>query len=350
MDKPILSSMHSPWHPRWEQSVEALDRREYSRSRLFLKLVREAPRHRAVVVLGMVGLPQGYVDLLAGALINRSRPLVVTECGWEPGSRALARLLHRKPPAGYDPLPAGGTGIVRALIRAFDTDRTHYCVLSEDDRRQFRQAWGIPATRVHVTPFCYTIWDLDARVTRNGAVFAGGNSSRDYRPLLAAARGLESPVTIATTLPLHDVAPNIMAGAISHDEYERWTREAGVVVVPLMGDSARSAGQTTYLNAMALGKPVVVTDSPGVGTYLEDGITGLIVPPDDPDALREAIRWTLDPRNDSDVQRMCERARHVARERFSPTAYLDAILDVAEGVASASAGGEDDDDDEPSTR
>jgi len=335
MDKLILSSMHSDWHPRWSQYVHALDRRELSRTGLLLKLVRESRRHRVVVVLGMVGLPQGYVDLLAAALITRrSRPVVVTECGWEPGSRAFARLLRRKPPVGYDPLPAVGAGVVRALIHAFDTDVMHYCVLSEYDRQQFPRAWGIPATRVHVTPFCYTISDLNGRVTRDGPVFAGGNSSRDYRALLVAARDLDAPVTVATTLPLHDVPQNVKAGSIPHAEYERLTREARVVVVPLLGDTARSAGQTTYLNAMVLGKPLVVTDSPGVRTYIEHGASGLIVPPDDPAALRDAIRWMLDSRNESEVQRMCERARQVALERFSPTAYLDAILDVADAAAS----------------
>ena len=91
--------------------------------------------------------------------------------------------------------------------------------LSEDDREQFPQAWGIAADRVHVTPFCYTIPDPDVPVTRNGGVFAGGNSSRDYRPLLAAACDLDAPVTIATTLPLGDASPNVRAGAIPHAVY-----------------------------------------------------------------------------------------------------------------------------------
>src|SRR4051812_13689966 len=131
MPKPILSSIHSDWHPGWSRSVDAIDRGRLSRTGLLLKLVRGARRHRVVVGFGMVGLAQGYVDLLAAALIaRRPRRVVLAECGWEPGSRALARLLRQKPPAGYDPLPAGGAGIVRALIRAFDTGRTHYSVLS----------------------------------------------------------------------------------------------------------------------------------------------------------------------------------------------------------------------------
>lgn len=57
----------------------------------------------------------------------------------------------------------------------------------------------------------------------------------------------------------------------------------------------RSAGQASYLNAIALGKPVVVTDAPGVRDYVDHRRTGLIVPPGDPIALREAVNWTLAP-------------------------------------------------------
>jgi len=41
------------------------------------------------------------------------------------------------------------------------------------------------------------------------------------------------------------------------------TAAASVVVVALQPREDRSSGQGTYLNAMALGKPVVVTDVAG---------------------------------------------------------------------------------------
>jgi glycosyltransferase involved in cell wall biosynthesis len=46
--------------------------------------------------------------------------------------------------------------------------------------------------------------------------------------------------------------------------------------------------------AMALGVPVIATDcSPGVRELLRDGAAGLIVPPDDPAALANAIQALL---------------------------------------------------------
>ncbi len=45
----------------------------------------------------------------------------------------------------------------------------------------------------------------------------------------------------------------------------------------------------TLLQAMAHGVPCVATDAPGLRGLIEPGETGLIIPPDDPDALQRAI-------------------------------------------------------------
>jgi len=105
-------------------------------------------------------------------------------------------------------------------------------------------------------------------------------------------------------------------------------RQATVVVVPIQGGLERSAGQQTYLNAMALGKPVVVTDTPGATDYVEDGITGLIVPPGDAEALRGALEWVLDEANREAVQTMAARAKDAARGRFTPTLYANRLLEI----------------------
>ena len=50
------------------------------------------------------------------------------------------------------------------------------------------------------------------------------------------------------------------------------------------------------LEAMAMGKPVVATTAGGLPEIVRDGETGLLVPPDDPDALaRAVIRLVQDP-------------------------------------------------------
>jgi glycosyltransferase involved in cell wall biosynthesis len=50
---------------------------------------------------------------------------------------------------------------------------------------------------------------------------------------------------------------------------------------------------TSVLDAMALGKPVVATHAGGIPEAVEDGVTGLLVPPRDPVALAQAIRHLL---------------------------------------------------------
>jgi glycosyltransferase involved in cell wall biosynthesis len=50
----------------------------------------------------------------------------------------------------------------------------------------------------------------------------------------------------------------------------------------------------TILEAMAAGVPVVASDVGGVSELVEHGVTGLLVPPRDPDALAAALRRLLD--------------------------------------------------------
>src|SRR5207244_9749628 len=62
--------------------------------------------------------------------------------------------------------------------------------------------------------------------------------------------------------------------------------EAAVVAVPSTGPEALGL---VALEAQACGTPVVVTRSGGVAESVDDGTTGLVIAPDDPAALAEAI-------------------------------------------------------------
>jgi glycosyltransferase involved in cell wall biosynthesis len=182
---------------------------------------------------------------------------------------------------------------------------------------------------VHYTPFCATAESLEHEPTGEG-VLASGNSLRDYRALIEAAPAIDAEVTLATSLQLPEIpADNVEARFMPADEHDARERAAAVVVVPLLADTERSAGQQTYLNAMARGKPVVVTDAPGVRDYITHDETGLIVP-NDPAALRDAVNMVLADR--PLARRLGDAARADVRSRFGIEAYVERLLELADRV------------------
>jgi glycosyltransferase involved in cell wall biosynthesis len=75
------------------------------------------------------------------------------------------------------------------------------------------------------------------------------------------------------------------------DDVPAVTAAFDVAVLP----SYREAQGLTILEAMALSRPVVASNVGGIPEMIEDGVTGLLVPPDDPGALSAAIvRLLLD--------------------------------------------------------
>ena len=84
------------------------------------------------------------------------------------------------------------------------------------------------------------------------------------------------------------------------------------------------------LEAMALGKPVVATEVGGNTELVEPGVTGLLVPPGDPQALAQAVLGLLeDPQR---CQAMGERGREVVRSRFSLEGMVKNYQDLYEEV------------------
>src|SRR6476619_1051009 len=88
---------------------------------------------------------------------------------------------------------------------------------------------------------------------------------------------------------------------------------------------------TSLLDAMACAKPVVATAAGGIPEVVEDGLTGLLVPTRDPEAMAAAIVRLL---NDAGLRRqMGEAALLSARERFSVERMVLDTLRVYQRVA-----------------
>ena len=84
------------------------------------------------------------------------------------------------------------------------------------------------------------------------------------------------------------------------------------------------------LEAMAAGVPVVATASEGALEIIDDGVTGLIVPIDDVDALAAAISRLLD--DPSLRERLAENALEHVNKRFSLKGMVDATEKVYDEI------------------
>ena len=98
----------------------------------------------------------------------------------------------------------------------------------------------------------------------------------------------------------------------------------------------------TMLEAMARGRPVVASGVGGVDSVVEDGVTGLIVPPADSAALAGRVCDLLaDP---AEARRIGEAGRDVVRARFGVGRMVSETADLYRTVL-AEWGGEDFEDD-----
>jgi glycosyltransferase involved in cell wall biosynthesis len=78
--------------------------------------------------------------------------------------------------------------------------------------------------------------------------------------------------------------------------------------------SYREGTPRSVLEALATGRPVVVTDVPGCRETVIDGENGYLVPPFDPEGLADGIeRLLADPDR---LRRMAVRARQIAEEKY----------------------------------
>lgn len=164
-----------------------------------------------------------------------------------------------------------------------------------------RQAYGLERQRFVYVPFKVNAYAaLQAVEPRDGGyALVCGRSDRDYRTFAAAAHGLDIPIvvlmppdyaedrdSIAGVRTPRNVRVEVHDG--SDESWIEWISRARFVILPVLPDVIKPSGISTYLQAMALGKCVIISDSPGTQGLIDHG-EAVVVRPGDPPALREAI-------------------------------------------------------------
>lgn len=99
-------------------------------------------------------------------------------------------------------------------------------------------------------------------------------------------------------------------------------RRSFATVLPATADS----GFTTALESFACGTPVIATEVGSLPEIVEHGVTGFLVPPNKPTAIREKIEY-LRAHPDVPAQ-MGKRAREEVLKRFTWDAVADRCLEI----------------------
>lgn len=70
----------------------------------------------------------------------------------------------------------------------------------------------------------------------------------------------------------------------------------------------------SILEAMAMGRPIITTDSSGCRETVIDGVNGFLVPPRDANALAKKMIWMIE--NSEEVAKMGKNSRGICEEKF----------------------------------
>jgi glycosyltransferase involved in cell wall biosynthesis len=95
--------------------------------------------------------------------------------------------------------------------------------------------------------------------------------------------------------------------------------------------SKREGFPVSILEAMAAGRPVVATDVGGVSEVISSGKNGLVVPPENPDALADALLFLLD--NPHKAIEMSALGAATVLEHFSVTGMMKKYVALFQGVS-----------------
>lgn len=200
--------------------------------------------------------------------------------------------------------------------------------------RQYRVA----PERVHFVPWCVGDASVFHEPTKDGGyLYAAGWAHRDWDTLLEALRLAPVPAVLAPgrTLPTEQLPPGVTVIDMPTPERGRAMAASARAVVVLLKDCEYAAGPLVLLDALAMGKPVVVSDVNGNRDYVDPDVTALTVPPQDAEALSRAIsRLWRDP----DLRGELSRSAKAAASTFSPCHTWTALLCAARGECDPTVG------------
>lgn len=239
--------------------------------------------------------------------------------------------------SGYDAFFAACPRAGQSLIRRFFLRADKVAVLGAHWRRFVCEQLGVPDEKVltvhNGVPEPPSLAQPENAIAH--IVFAGQLSERKgVDVLLESLKALDTPDWRTTLAGGGDIEPFrreagdkvTFAGWLSEEDVGALMASADIFVLPSRAENQPIA----ILEAMARGLPVVSTDVGAIPEQVVEGVTGLLVPPEDPRALTQALSRLI--AHPSERQAMGAAGRQLYLRRYSIEACAAAFLSAYEGL------------------
>jgi len=193
------------------------------------------------------------------------------------------------------------------------------------DRAAARRQLGLPADR-SIALFVGHLTDLKGIANLVEALGATAGGASDG-PLLAIVGEGPLRAQLETRVSELGLGNSVrFAGKVSHEDVGAWMGASDVLVLPSLSEGL----PTVVCEAMVVGRAVIATAVGGTPELIDDGVTGLLVPPSDTSALAEALRGVF--ATPGRAARMGEAAAQRARNTLTWSAVAEQIEGVYQDV------------------
>jgi glycosyltransferase involved in cell wall biosynthesis len=227
------------------------------------------------------------------------------------------------------PRRSAGEALLAVALRGVD----RFAVVRSADAQVLARRFGVPASRITFVPFPVPSGLFTVDAPDGEYVYSAGWAHRDWPTLVSALSDTDWPAVLAPRfvfdLPI-SLASRVRVIPLQPAEGRRYMQRAGVVALSFL-DTDLPSGPLVLLDALAMGKPVVVSDVAGARDYLIDRTTALLVPPGDPQAMAEAL---TELRRDRALRtRLGVAARQWCREADTASTFVRRLVGLAVDAA-----------------
>jgi len=225
-------------------------------------------------------------------------------------------------------------GLRQRLAKISSQNVDRFVVHTRREIQIYSEWLNLPKERFEFVP--YQVPDIEVNYKENTLdpfITSLGSAHRDFPTLIKAAEKLNIKTIIATgkgalagvQIPSQIETPY----GISKEECIKLGQQARLNIIPLQPKKGvTAAGQVTIVEAMMMGRPLIVSNYYGAEDYIIHGETGWLVEPGSLDSLLEAIDTLW---NDHQLrQTIGKNAQVYAKTHFSDFAaakHLKRILD-----------------------